>query len=49
MMARSVCVDPASDLATQRVEQARHSGRPGQSQHLRDVPKPSVQDQLDQH
>lgn len=50
-VARSVCVDPASDLdlsAAQRAEKARRGGRPGQSQHLRDVPKPSVQDELEQ-
>jgi hypothetical protein len=41
-VARSVRVDPVSDLdlsAAQRAEQARDGGRPGQSQHLRDVPK----------
>ncbi|MEU7061181.1 DUF2795 domain-containing protein [Streptomyces sp. NPDC046197] len=50
-VARSVRVDPASDLnlsAAQRAEQARRGSRPGQSQHLRDVPKPPVQDELDQ-
>jgi len=50
-VARSVRVGPASDLdlsVAQRAEQARHGGRPGQSQHLRDVPKPSVQDEVDQ-
>ena len=50
-VARSLRVDPASDLdlsAAQRAEQARRGGRPGQSQRLRDVPKPSVQDELDQ-
>lgn len=41
-VARPVRVGPASDLdlsAAQRAEQARHGGRPGQSQHLRDVPQ----------
>jgi hypothetical protein len=50
-VARSVRVDPPSDLdlsAAQRAERARRGGRPGQSQHLRDVPKPPVQDELDQ-
>ncbi|MFJ8542129.1 DUF2795 domain-containing protein [Streptomyces sp. NPDC093586] len=49
-VARSVRVDPASDLGTspaQRAQQARAGGRPGQSQHLRDVPKPPVQEELD--
>ncbi|MEU3342369.1 hypothetical protein [Streptomyces sp. NPDC006668] len=49
-MARSVRVDPASDLGlspAQRAEQARKGGRPGQSQHLRDAPKPPVQEELD--
>ncbi|MEU6811624.1 DUF2795 domain-containing protein [Streptomyces sp. NPDC046831] len=49
-VARSVRVDPASDLDlsdAQRAEQAREGGRPGQSQHLRDVPKPPVQEELD--
>jgi hypothetical protein len=49
-VARSVRVDPASDLGTspaQRAEQARAGGRPGQSQHLRDVPKPPIQEELD--
>ncbi|MFF8594164.1 DUF2795 domain-containing protein [Streptomyces sp. NPDC015220] len=50
-VARSVRVDPASDLGTsaaQRAEQAREGGRRGQSQHLREVPKPPVQDELEQ-
>jgi hypothetical protein len=49
-VARSVRVDPDSDLdlsAAQRAEQAREGGRPGQSQHLRDVPKPPVQEELE--
>jgi hypothetical protein len=49
-VARSVEVDPASDLdlsEAQRAEQARMGGRPGLSQHLRDVPKPPVQEELD--
>ncbi|MGV9570260.1 hypothetical protein ACWDRX_11960, partial [Streptomyces nigra] len=47
---RSVRVDPASDLdlsPAQRAEQARKGGRPGQSQHLRDAPKPPIQEELD--
>ncbi|MEU0742247.1 DUF2795 domain-containing protein [Streptomyces sp. NPDC006134] len=49
-VARSVRVDPASDLGTspaQRGRQARAGGKPGQSQHLRDAPKPPVQEELD--
>ena len=49
-VARSVRVDPDSDLghsAAQRAEQARRGGKPGLSQHLRDVPKPPVEDELD--
>ncbi|MFD7708693.1 DUF2795 domain-containing protein [Streptomyces sp. NPDC059785] len=49
-VARSVRVDPASDLGlspAQRAEQARKGGRPGQSQHLRDAPKPPVQEELE--
>lgn len=49
-VARSVRVDPASDLGAspaQRARQARAGGKPGQSQHLRDVPKPPVQEELD--
>ncbi|MEU9212178.1 DUF2795 domain-containing protein [Streptomyces sp. NPDC048415] len=49
-VARSVRVDPASDLdlsPAQRAEQARKGGRPGQSQHLRDVPKPPIEEELD--
>jgi hypothetical protein len=49
-VARSVRVDPDSDLghsAAQRADQARKGGRPGLSQHLREVPKPPVEDELD--
>ena len=49
-VARSVGVDPDSDLGlspAQRAEQARSGGRPGQSQHLREVPKTPVQEELD--
>ncbi|MDN0199193.1 DUF2795 domain-containing protein [Streptomyces sp. S.PNR 29] len=49
-VARSVRVDPDSDLGTspaQRAQQARAGGKPGQSQHLRDVPKPPVEEELD--
>ncbi|WP_262505175.1 hypothetical protein [Streptomyces sp. TRM68367] len=43
-------MDPDSDLgltAAQRAEQAREGGRPGQSQHLREVPRTPVQEELD--
>lgn len=49
-VARSVRVDPDSDLRhsrAQQAEQARRGGRPGQSQHLRDAAKPPVEDELD--
>ncbi|MFF0789307.1 DUF2795 domain-containing protein [Streptomyces spiralis] len=49
-VARSVRTAPDSDLGTspaQRAEQAREGGRPGQSQHLREVPKPPVEEELD--
>lgn len=49
-VARSVRVDPDSDLdhsPARRAEQARKGGRPGQSQHLRDAPKPPVEEELD--
>ncbi|MGW0394610.1 DUF2795 domain-containing protein [Streptomyces sp. NPDC003042] len=49
-VARSVRVDPASDLgqsSAQRAQQARQGGRPGQSQHMREVPKPPIQEELD--
>ncbi|MDH6228463.1 MULTISPECIES: DUF2795 domain-containing protein [Streptomyces] len=49
-VARSVRTDPASDLgvnASQRAQQARAGGRPGQSQHLREVPKTPIQEELD--
>jgi hypothetical protein len=49
-VARSVRVDADSDLghnAAQRAEQAREGGKPGLSQHLRDVPLPPVQEELD--
>ncbi|KRV48437.1 hypothetical protein AQ490_04060 [Wenjunlia vitaminophila] len=49
-VARSVRVDADSDLRhsrAQRAEQARGHGRQGLSQHLRDVPKPPVEDELD--
>ncbi|MGP4001595.1 hypothetical protein [Streptomyces sp. 8N706] len=29
------------------LDRARKGGRPGQSQHLRDVPKPPVEEELD--
>ncbi|MEV6793252.1 DUF2795 domain-containing protein [Streptomyces sp. NPDC051320] len=49
-VARSVRLDPASDRGhsrAQRAEQARQGGKPGLSQHLRDAPKPPVEDELD--
>lgn len=49
-VARSVRVDPDSDLdlsPAQRAEQARQGGKPGQSQHLREVGKPPVEEELD--
>ncbi|GAA2592813.1 DUF2795 domain-containing protein [Streptomyces axinellae] len=49
-VARSVRVDPDSDLdlsPAQRAEQARQGGRPGQSERLREAPKPPVEDELD--
>ncbi|MET9859259.1 DUF2795 domain-containing protein [Streptomyces smyrnaeus] len=48
-VARSVRVDPDSDLdhsAAQHAEQARQGGRPGQSQYLREAPKPPVEEEL---
>jgi hypothetical protein len=45
-----VRVDPDSDLGTsasQRARQARAGGRPGQSQHLREVPKTPVEEELE--
>ncbi|MER7663576.1 MULTISPECIES: DUF2795 domain-containing protein [unclassified Streptomyces] len=49
-IARSVRTDPDSDLGLspgQRGEQARQGGKPGMSQHLREVPKPPVEEELD--
>ena len=49
-VARAVRVDPDSDRGlspAQKAEQAREGGRPGQSQHLRDVPKPPIEEELD--
>lgn len=46
----SVRLDPDSDLARtpgQKGEQARRGGKPGLSQHLRDAPKPPVDEELD--
>jgi hypothetical protein len=42
-------VDPDADLdysAAQKAKQARLGGRPGLSQHLREVPEPPVEDEL---
>ncbi|MBC2864643.1 DUF2795 domain-containing protein [Streptomyces mexicanus] len=49
-VARSVRTAADSDLGlspAQQAEQARAGGRPGQSQHLREVPKPPVEEELD--
>ncbi|MEU3527671.1 DUF2795 domain-containing protein [Streptomyces sp. NPDC038707] len=49
-VARSVRVDPDSDLgrdAGQRAEQARRGGKPGVSQHLREEPKTPIQEEFD--
>lgn len=46
----SIRTDPDSDLGhspAQRGEQARQGGKPGMSQHLREVPKPPVEEELD--
>ncbi|MGW1244353.1 DUF2795 domain-containing protein [Streptomyces bobili] len=50
-VARSVRTDPDSDLghtAAQRAEQAREGGKQGMSQHLRDVPRAPIQEELDE-
>lgn len=47
---RSVRGDPHSDQGlspAQRAEQSRAGGKPGQSQHLREVPKTPLQEELD--
>jgi hypothetical protein len=47
---RSVRLAPDSDLghsAAQRAEQAKLGGRPGQSERLREVPKPPVEEELE--
>ncbi|MGW0186797.1 DUF2795 domain-containing protein [Streptomyces sp. NPDC003362] len=49
-VARSVRLAPDSDLGltrAQQAEQARMGGKPGQSQHLRDVPKTPIEEELD--
>lgn len=51
-VAQSVRVDSDDDLdldAAQRAEQARLGGRPGLSQHLREVPDTPIQDELRRH
>jgi len=48
-VARSVRVDPASDLGytpAQKAEQARLGGRPGQSEHFREVPRTPIEEEL---
>ena len=50
-VARSVRADSDADTgysAAQRAEQARQGGRPGQSQYMRDVPKPPIEEELDE-
>ncbi|GGW43205.1 DUF2795 domain-containing protein [Streptomyces galilaeus] len=52
-VARSVRTDPDSDsdlghTAAQRAEQAREGGKQGMSQHLRDVPRTPIQEELDE-
>ncbi|MER7943369.1 DUF2795 domain-containing protein [Streptomyces sp. NBC_01696] len=50
-VAHSVRLDPDSDLHRtpgQKGEQARQGGKPGLSQHLRDAPKPPVDEELEQ-
>lgn len=50
-VARSVPVHPASDLGytpAQLNDQARTSGRGGQSQYAREVPKRPIEDELDE-
>ncbi len=49
-VARSVRVDPDSDLGhspAQQAKQARQGGRPGQAQQLREVGRPPVEEELD--
>ncbi|MFF7091105.1 DUF2795 domain-containing protein [Streptomyces rubradiris] len=49
-VARSVRVDPDSDLgldAGRRAGQARHGGKPGLSQHLREEPKNPIEEEFD--
>ncbi|GGS61485.1 DUF2795 domain-containing protein [Streptomyces cinerochromogenes] len=49
-VARSLRVDPDSDLgtdATRRAEQARHGGKPGLSLHLREEPRTPIQEEFD--
>jgi hypothetical protein len=50
-VARSVPADPAADRGVspaQRAEQARLGGKPGLSERLREVPKPPIEEELDQ-
>ncbi|MFI6851580.1 DUF2795 domain-containing protein [Streptomyces sp. NPDC050416] len=49
-IARSVRTDPDTDLGhspAQRGEQARQGGKPGMSQHLREVPRTPIEEELD--
>lgn len=49
-VARSVRTEPDSDLGHspgQRGAQARKGGKPGLSQHLRDAPKPPIEEELE--
>ena len=48
-VARSVRLDPDYDVqtsASQKAEQQRQGGRPGQSQHLREVPLTPIEEEL---
>ncbi|MFF9088527.1 DUF2795 domain-containing protein [Streptomyces sp. NPDC014991] len=47
---RALRADPDTDLghdAAQRAPQARHRGRPGVAQHLRDEPKTPIHEEFD--
>ncbi|CAM5557942.1 MULTISPECIES: DUF2795 domain-containing protein [Streptomyces] len=49
-IARSVRLDPDSDMHRtpgEKGAQARQGGKPGLSQHLRDAPKPPVDEELE--
>ncbi|MGW4564959.1 DUF2795 domain-containing protein [Streptomyces sp. NPDC004561] len=48
-VARSVRVDPdlGPNAAPRRAERVRHGGKPGLSQHLREEPRTSIQEEFD--